>query len=254
MSQLPPIDLHAHIESDIDPSELVPLRAAVFAVTRSLDEARTAVRRKDWMTVWGVGCHPGLVGAQRAFNADIFSELLERTPLAGEIGLDGKSRVPMETQVATFRAALRVLRDKPRISSIHSYAACGEVVELVAEVQPPGTVLHWWLGTPDQTAKAVKLGCYFSVNAAMIRRSNLIARLPIDRLLTETDHPFGDRKTGKQRRPGLVTNVELAIAETHNLPSEAVRPQLWRNFRMLCGSAQVGNLLPREIQRHLASV
>jgi len=254
MSQLPPIDLHAHIESDIDPRELPPLRAAVFAVTRSLDEAHTAVRRKDRMTVWGVGCHPGLVGAQRAFNADVFSELLERTPLAGEIGLDGKSRVPMETQVATFRAALQVLRDKPRISSIHSYAASAEVVELVAEVQTPGTVLHWWLGTPEQTAKAVELGCYFSVNAAMIRRSDLIASLPIDRLLTETDHPFGDRSTGKHRRPGLVTNVELAIAQAHNLSSESIRVQLWRNFRGLCQWARVGSLLPREMRRHLASI
>jgi hypothetical protein len=35
----PAVDAHAHINPEIDPRELVALRALVLAVTRSLDEA-----------------------------------------------------------------------------------------------------------------------------------------------------------------------------------------------------------------------
>ena len=65
MRTLPPLDLHAHIDPTIAPNDLDDLRAVVFAVTRSLDEAQQALERTDSTTVWGVGCHPGLVASQK---------------------------------------------------------------------------------------------------------------------------------------------------------------------------------------------
>jgi TatD DNase family protein len=251
--QLPSLDLHAHLEAGIEAHELVVLDAAVFAVTRSLDEARTAVERHDRMAVWGVGCHPGLVGAQKAFSAELFSGLLDRTALAGEIGLDGRSRVSLELQRATFRSALSVLRDKPRIATIHSYAACDDVLELLAETRITGAVLHWWLGSAEQTAAALALGCYFSVNAAMLKRPRWMKTIPLDRLLTETDHPFGDRTGGRNRRPGLVSSVEEALAAEHGVAPLELRRQLWRNLRTLAIETSVGALLPSDMRKHLAS-
>ena len=52
----PPLDLHAHVDAGIDAAELTALRAIVFAVTRSLDEAEQALKRSDRTTIWGVGC------------------------------------------------------------------------------------------------------------------------------------------------------------------------------------------------------
>jgi TatD DNase family protein len=248
---LPSLDLHAHVETGIDARELAILDSAVFAVTRSLDEARDALGRQDSMTVWGVGCHPGLVGAQKSFSAEVFAELLDWTAFAGELGIDGKSRVPIDLQQATFRAALTVLRNKPRITTIHSYAACQDVLDLLAEAQPLGAVLHWWLGSPAQTARAIELGCYFSVNASMLKRKELIESIPLERVLTETDHPFGDRAGGKNRRPGHVGNVERALAATHGATPDNIRHQVWRNLRTLAIDTSVGGLLPSEIRKHL---
>ena len=98
MRGLPSLDMHAHIDVAIDPSELTALNAVVFAACRSLDEANVALARQDVRTVWGTGCHPGLVGAQKAFTADRFRDHLLRTPYVAELGLDGKSRVPLTTQ------------------------------------------------------------------------------------------------------------------------------------------------------------
>ena len=138
MSILPPLDLHAHVDIGIEAPELSSLRAVVFAVTRSLEEAEQALKRSDGTTVWGVGCHPGLVGVQRAFDAERFRVLAEATPFVGELGLDGASRVPMEMQRRTLEGALGVLQGSPRITSLHSYKATSELLSLIAECRQPG--------------------------------------------------------------------------------------------------------------------
>lgn len=254
MRTLPALDLHAHIEPAIAAHELTALDAVVFAVTRSLAEAEAALRRSDSSTVWGVGCHPGLVRAQRDFSARQFADLLDATPFAGEVGLDGKSRVPMTKQVANFQSVLETLRDKPRITTIHSYAATGKVLDLLSEVRPLGIVLHWWQGSPTETTLAIELGCCFSVNAAMLKRDDILKSIPLERLLTETDHPFGDRRSHAVRRPGAVGDVEIALGTMHGLSKEMIRVQLWRNLRRVVADLEVGAMLPKNLRRHLAAV
>jgi TatD DNase family protein len=254
MSGLPELDLHAHVDVEIASSELLALNSVVFAVTRSLDEAESALQRRDPMTVWGVGCHPGLVGAQRAFSVERFSELLDHTPFVGEVGLDAKSRVPMATQVQTLRRVLETLKTKPRIASLHSYSATAALLELLAEIGVGGTVLHWWLGTVAETARAVDLGCYFSVNAAMLKRDDLLRAIPLDRLLLETDHPFGDRRSQPPRRPGGLNDVETSIGDLYGLAPEEIRLQVWRNLRGLVQDTRVGKRMPETLRRHLAAI
>jgi TatD DNase family protein len=254
MRSLPPLDVHAHVDPAIAAHELVALGAAVFAVTRSLDEAETALMRTDTNTIWGVGCHPGLVGAQKGFSSERFATLIRATPFVGEIGLDGKSRVPMETQVATLRAVLRVLQDQPRITTIHSYAATQQILDVLSEHKTRGAILHWWLGTVEQTTQAVELGCYFSINAAMCKREELLQAIPLARVLTETDHPFGDRPTRGEHRPGLVMPVETALARLHGTSPQMIRLQVWQNLRVLSGETSGGSLLPTTVRRHLAAI
>ena len=60
-----------------------------------------------------------------------------------------------------------------------------------------------------QLRRAVEMGCYFSVNGAMIKSQNgqnLIKSIPMNRLLVETDAPFvGDVKNTQQ----LVTELRM---------------------------------------------
>ena len=253
MKALPPLDLHAHVDTSIEASELTALQAIVFAVTRSLDEAEQALRRYDGTTIWGVGCHPGLVGAQKAFDAERFRSLTETTPYVGELGLDGASRVPMKMQRHTLASALDVLQQSPRITSLHSYMATSEILRLIADCPQPGLILHWWLGTESETARAVELRCYFSVNRSSARRRELLAWIPLDRVLPETDHPFGDKGKGP-RRPGEVSHVEAALAETHAVSSEQIRMRTWQTLASIIGETRTGRLLPESVRRQLAAV
>lgn len=254
MRGLPPIDMHAHIKPEIAPGELDALGALTFAATRTLEEAEQAIGRSDSWTVWGVGCHPGLVRAQKAFEVSRFAKLIERTSFVSEVGLDGSSRVPLSTQQETFAAILSVIQSTPRIVSVHSYSATEEVLEALTAAPNRATVLHWWLGSEEQTARAVDLGCYFSINASMVRRSEILAWLPSERVLTETDHPFGDRFVGGVRRPGNVAAVEAAIAKQTGVSTQVVRNQLWRNLGSLVGGARCGSVLPRPVRVTLAGL
>ncbi|SEP53359.1 TatD family hydrolase [Amycolatopsis saalfeldensis] len=254
MRRIPPIDMHAHIEPDISSSDLLALEALVFAATRSLDEAERVLQRTDSWTVWGVGCHPGLVSAQRAFDVDRFAELIALTPYVSEVGLDGKSRVPMGTQRATLDAMLTAMQENPRLTSIHSFAATDTVLECLTARPIHGAVLHWWLGNREQTKQAIDLGCYFSVNASMLRQQDLLASLPLDRVLAETDHPFGDKAGRRERRPGNVDSVERALAQVHGVAPDDIRKVTWRNLSQLARATKCGALLPRPVRMTLVAV
>lgn len=254
MTRLLPIDLHAHIELAISARDLVDLRSFVFAATRSLDEAEQALRRSDDWTVWGVGCHPGLVGAQRAFTPGRFERLISQTAYVSEVGLDGKSRVPMDLQLQTLDAILQTLQSVPRIASIHSAGATDQVLRALKARPVEGIVLHWWLGGPDQTARALELGCYFSVNLSSVRRRDILNLIPSDRVLPETDHPFGDRYGGVGRRPGRVTDVEAALARHYRLDADTIRTQTWHNLRDLSAATGVAGILPRPVRVALVAL
>lgn len=254
MRRLASIDLHTHIQADIAAGDLLELRSLIFAATRSLDEAEQALRRADGWTVWGVGCHPGLVRVQKAFDPGRFADLASRTPYVSEVGLDGSSRVPMGIQRATFEGILTELQAAPRITSVHSFGATEAVLDCLEARPLQGIVLHWWLGDAAQTQQAIELGCYFSVNAAMLRRRDLIDQLPSNRVLTETDHPFGDRPTGRARRPGNTDDVERSLGRLHGLEEDEVRLLMWRNLATLVRETRCGSLLPRAVRVTLAAL
>ena len=69
--------------------QLEQLGAVVFAATRTLAEFTAVQHRTDLVTVWGLGCHPGLSEAVAQFHEADFGRQLHRTAFVGEVGLDG---------------------------------------------------------------------------------------------------------------------------------------------------------------------
>lgn len=254
MTRLLSLDLHAHIDPQISAADLLDLRAVVFAATRSLDEAEQALGRRDSRTIWGVGCHPALAKAQTDFDVEHFAQLIAKTAYVSEIGLDGRSRVPMDRQKATFGAVLRTLQKTPRIASIHSYAATQEVLEELEARPIEGAILHWWLGDREQTRRAVEMGCFFSVNSAMLKKDAELKHIPMDRLFTETDHPFGDRESGAMARPGALANVETKLAHLFSIDAMALRLALWVNLRSLMEATDCVSLAPSGVRMQLAAL
>jgi TatD DNase family protein len=208
-----PLDMHAHIEPGIEPAELDRLGACVVAVTRSLSEYATVGRRADTSVCWGLGCHPGLATAIRSFSQDEFRTGLATAAIVGEVGLDGAAKVPLADQLAVFDEVMSTVTVAPRIVSVHSYKATDAVLDVIDQHRPSGIVLHWWLGDEKATQRAVRLGAHFSVNASQAGKWSALHVVPHERLLTETDHPYGDRRGAKPQRPGNISTVEHRLSD-----------------------------------------
>lgn len=229
----PPLDVHAHVAPDIDGRELRALDAHVFAMTRSVAEYSLVADRHDVRTQWALGTHPGLVRINKSFDAEAFKQAASQATVIGEIGLDGSSRVPMPDQVQVFRRILEAVQEQPRVLSVHSAGAHFHILRELHRIPLEGVILHWWNGSDELTDEAVRLGCYFSMPPAMMSSLDVIGRIPVTRILPETDHPSGDRRTRGRKRPGGVAEVEKRLAQHYGLTESEMRIQFWRNLRTL---------------------
>jgi TatD DNase family protein len=156
----------------------------------------------------------------------------------------------MENQLAALRAILEVASDTPRLLSLHSYRATGLVVRELREFRPHAAILHWWLGSPEETEAAVAAGAYFSVNASQARSWKGLRLIPADRLLLETDHPFGDRSESSPR-PGNLARSEIAVSTALGVSPDALRRRTWGNLKAIAETLNLVEMFPRDFQVQL---
>jgi TatD DNase family protein len=188
-----------------------------------------------------VGLHPELV-AERHSEVALLCALIDETRYVGEVGLDGSPahRKSLPQQQRVFTRVLAHCENKGgRIVTIHSRGAAEEVLDSLEKHPRVGTpILHWFSGTTKQLARAVELGCWFSVGPAMTRSSkgrNLAGMMPLDRLLIETDAPFGT-KNGRPLMPWEAVDCLPDLSAAFKIPEATLTQQIRANFRSLVSS------------------
>ena len=185
-----------------------------------------------------VGLHPELA-ATRYREIGRICALVPETQYVGEIGLDGSERLrsSLSVQSQVFGTVLRACESNGgRIMTIHSRGATSLVLDhLEAHPKSGVPVMHWFSGTHGELARAIDLGCWFSVGPAMLRGAKgrrLASLMPIDRVLTETDGPMA-RQRGQALMPWNVREAEVELGPLWNLSTAGVQRQLSRNLRYL---------------------
>src|ERR1019366_3356819 len=145
-----------------------------------------------------LGLHPQLV-AERAPEISLWDEYFPHARYIGEVGLDARSKYyrSFDLQKDVFtRILIKCAESEGKILSVHSVRCAKIVLDFIESHLPSerGTVvLHWFTGSKSDARRAVDLGCYFSINAMMMKNErgrDLVRSLPRERLLTETDAPF----------------------------------------------------------------
>lgn len=186
-----------------------------------------------------LGLHPQLA-AERKSELSLFETLLPEARYVGEIGLDGAPdlRGSWKDQVTVFDHILaQCAVAGGRIMSIHSRRAIGAVLDSLEEVPQAGTpVLHWFSGALRDLDRAIKLGCWFSVGPAMLasqKGRSLAARMPRERILTETDGPFA-QFNGRSIMPWDVAEAIGHLGQIWNLSDESATQLVRNNSRNLC--------------------
>lgn len=237
-------DFHNHLDLYEDPrgvlKEAAKRKCFVLAVTTTplAWEGTLALVGSTPRVHVAVGLHPELA-ATRYREIDRFNALVSETQYVGEIGLDGSDRhrssLPVQRQV--FASVLRACESNGgRIMSIHSRGATSLVLDHLEEYPKSGVpVMHWFSGTHKELARAIDLGCWFSVGPAMLRGTKgraLASLMPIGRVLTETDGPIA-RQSGKALMPWDVRAAEVELGVLWNISTTGVQRQLSRNLHHL---------------------
>lgn len=186
----------------------------------------------------GLGLHPEVASA-KAMELDQLVGSVANARFIGEVGLDGsvRFRASLTLQERIFRAALaECSRQGGRVISVHSRGAAGRTVELLAQAGSVGLpVLHWFSGGLTELQAAIRLGCWFSVGPAMLageKGRGLAARMPIDRVLPETDGPFS-LVGSAPLKPWDAWKVCSELAEVWSMSTSGVEDQLTANLNQL---------------------
>lgn len=249
-NSLPCLDCHAHIAVDVTDKQLGVLGdSIIFAVTRSLNDAKTVLHRKDRNIVWGCGMHPANKIGLESFHAEDFKELISHFALIGEVGLDRRSG-NYENQQSVFQEILLLTKNEPLLLSVHSTGFEKDVVLSLAKNNHPGTILHWFRGNKGLIKIAYKAGFYFSVNAAMSDES--ILSIPIERMLPETDFPFIGKT--KAKYPADLSVLEKRLSRLTELNPYALRQRWYMNLRQISIDSGALDHLPEELADILISI
>lgn len=243
------IDLHCHIDLYPDPAgilaECVRQGIYVLAVTTTplAWEGNLKLARGKPRIQVAPGLHPELV-PERHSELPLLLSLISRSRYVGEVGIDGsphlRTHIPLQSEI--FRQVVaRCARHSGRVISIHSRAAATVVLDILEQHPSAGIpVLHWFSGTLAELDRAIALGCWFSVGPGMLRSKKgrqLAARMPRDRVLTETDAPFVQDR-GSPLMPWNVETAELVLSECWDQSAPQISVQLLQNFRSLAAIAQ----------------
>jgi TatD DNase family protein len=242
------IDFHCHLDLYADPhavaSEVVAQGGYVLSVTTtpSAFEGTAALAPANSQIRTALGFHPELA-TQRASELPLFEKLLSKTAYVGEVGLDGsrehrktldhQARILMDILVMCARAGGKVI-------SLHSREARPRLLELLSiEPLAGAPVLHWFSGSAREIDEATDLGCWFSVGPAMLasERGRLaVSNMPRNRIVPETDGPFGERN-GRQLMPWDAMEIEETLVHLWKESKSDIRRMLTANFRELTGFA-----------------
>ena len=247
------IDAHCHLGSrqyDSDREEVVKrmlengVRSAIIICCSRHDLLEGAALRDR---------HPGFKLACAIHPQDLeedcsenrlreFRKAIEeyRPDMIGETGLDYYSHPhTKEQQKHFFISQLELAREYGLPVDIHSRRASADTLNILKE-HPCRSIIHSYSGSIEMARLYLKEGCYLSFGASILfpgarKPQEVIAQVPLDRLLLETDAPYQSPVRGQRHEPADVVRIYEAVSRIRNIRVEELAEALAENFSRVFG-------------------
>jgi TatD DNase family protein len=247
------IDSHTHL--DRSPGSDAELVAAareagltriltVGTDTRSNHAAIAAAEAHDEVFA-AVGRHPNdSTGYDDAVTQEL-RELAEHPKVLaiGETGLDDyRDYAPRADQERAFSAHMALARELGKPLVIHTRAAEDDTIAMLdAEAQGLEVILHCF-SMPDRLDECLQRGWWisFAGNVTYPKAQDLAAaaeRVPLDRILVETDAPYLTPQAVRKERntPAFVVHTAQFLAERRGIAYEELEAAVEANAARLLG-------------------
>ena len=251
------VDSHAHIdgsEYDADRDEVIARArdAGIVAILnvgtgdpQSGSFARAielAEKHDDIYASIGVHPHDARLFDERAEEGiGLLIQQSKRVIAWGEIGLDYHyDNSPREVQREVFSRQLRLARESKLPVIIHSREAEDDTISILRDQLPDydrAGVMHCFGGSLAMAQSAMELGFYISFAGVLTFKNaqdlrEVAQKLPLDRLLIETDCPYLTPVPfrGKRNEPAYVVEVARCLAEVKEMSIDDVARVTTANF------------------------
>jgi TatD DNase family protein len=247
------IDTHVHL----DAPAFDPDRAAVLAEARAAGVdgfvvpavaragfaalARLAVDAPDIHPAYGL--HPMYLAEHADADAEALARWLADHPAVavGECGLDFHvAGLDPQRQRRLFDAQLRIARALRLPVILHARKAVDEVSAMLRRVGGLVGVVHSFSGSREQALRLIALGFRLGFGGPITypranRLRELVATLPVDALLAETDAPDQPLcgHQGQRNAPARLAQVVATMADLRGVPVATMAAQLDANARAL---------------------
>jgi TatD DNase family protein len=256
------VDSHCHLDFPglVEGIEDVVERARRAGVTRMVT---IATRRESWENVialcerfegvfCALGVHPHNAGSE---GLDDPAPLVEacahpKVVAVGEAGLDYHyDFAPRDRQAVNFRAHIEAARQTGLPLVVHTREADEDTAAILEEEMARGTftgVLHCFSSGRRLAERAIAIGFDLGIGGILtFRRSDdlrrIVADMPMDRLLLETDAPYlaPVPLRGRTNEPAFLVHTAEVLAQVKGVGVEDVGRLTTANFDALFTRARV---------------
>jgi len=167
----------------------------------------------------------------------------------GEIGLDYYYDFSDRTkQQKVFAEQLELAKSLGLPVVIHNRDAHEDTLNILKKYAPIKGLMHCYSGSWELAQELLKLGFYFSFGGVITfknakRPKEVAAKLPLDKLLLETDCPYlsPEPYRGKRNDPTRISIIAKQLAELHNISLEELETITYDNFTKLFGADPASN-------------
>ena len=193
-----------------------------------------------------VGIHPHEAGTESATDAKTLIRLAEHPKVVGfgETGLDYYyDKSPRDRQRDSFRVHIDAARRTGLPIIIHTRDADDDMAKILTAEMAKGAfsgLVHCFSSGQQLADLAVELGLYVSVSGIVTFKKaealqQVIAGVPLDRLLVETDCPYlaPIPYRGKRNEPAYVAHTAAKVAELKGISPETLAAATTANFLSL---------------------
>lgn len=176
--------------------------------------------------VWaGIGHHPT---EPSPYDLDDLRRLGAdpRVVAVGEVGLDFEQEgsLPRSVQVQRLHELCDLAVELDLPVSIHNRGAAAEAAEIIASHPGLRGVMHYFALEWDWAERFLGLGFYLSFAGLITRPSrnalrDVVRHCPADRLLLETDSPYGNahKRMGVPNQPAYLIDTAELVAELRGI-------------------------------------
>lgn len=255
------VDTHAHLDFpqfDDDRSELIErLQAedvAIINIATDLESIEKVVKlANDFPNIYAaIGLHPTDVDSNTLLQVpDLLDQLKHlistnsKIVAIGEVGLDyfhDSSKATAEIQKTALRQFLTLAQELDVPVVFHCRDAYGDLLTILKDYEGLRGVIHCFAGSLEQAEKFIEIGMHISFTAIVTYPKNdallrLIAQIPLEKILLETDCPFLSPQTrrGQRNDPMSIFDVARAIAAGRGVEDDVVLTATTKNAQSLFG-------------------